>query len=435
MISSRRLFPAVALAVLSAPTLAQSRVWVVDLAGAPGAHFADNQPAVDAAADGDTILVRGRIAGSYGGFTVRDKSLVLQGELDSSTPFLVQSLPSTGQIRIEDLPADKTVVLRAMYPGSFSPTTDPAVQVSDCEGVVFLEELSMQRGDGPSGPSLPVPPSLLVQRSSSVTLVNAFAAGEHGYAGSDAGIAARLDASTTFFHHVSMFGGLGAWTNSFAPGSYTLATDGGGGLHVEGGSLFAAGSTFAGGNGGRGLLDAAMNCLPSRDGGTGLAISGAAVTFLDSEFRGGGGGLSPGTNCGAGVGGVDLVFSTGTLNVVPGVARRLVATSPVREDTNLVLRYEGVPGDFVVLLAGLDLMHPVTSPVFDSVFHLDGLFFDRAAGVVPGTGVILETIGIPELGPAVESLAVGVQTVHFDPVSLRAVLGNPSSVLLLDRSF
>ena len=56
-----------------APPLASSKTWIVDDDGGPGVDFTDIQPAIDAAAPGDLIVVRN---GDYNGF-ILFKDLIL----------------------------------------------------------------------------------------------------------------------------------------------------------------------------------------------------------------------------------------------------------------------------------------------------------------------------------------------------------------------
>ncbi|MCI0585813.1 MAG: hypothetical protein L0323_03110 [Planctomycetes bacterium] len=92
------------------PLLLQ-QVWVVDDDGGPGVNFTDLPPAIAAAADGDTLLVR---AGSYTPFTLSGKGLRILGESSVTTlvaggsPTLVTAIPATSVVyidRIRFLPA------------------------------------------------------------------------------------------------------------------------------------------------------------------------------------------------------------------------------------------------------------------------------------------------------------------------------------------
>lgn len=62
-------------------------IWIVDAQMGPGAHFADLPAAINAAANGDTILVR---AGSYASFYANGKAVTLRGEGCATTRIVGQ---------------------------------------------------------------------------------------------------------------------------------------------------------------------------------------------------------------------------------------------------------------------------------------------------------------------------------------------------------
>jgi hypothetical protein len=77
MFSPALLQPALiaSMVVLSPTAAAQPKLWIVSRSGCPLVHFAEIQPAVDAAADGDVILVRP--GAGYAAFTVDAKSIAV----------------------------------------------------------------------------------------------------------------------------------------------------------------------------------------------------------------------------------------------------------------------------------------------------------------------------------------------------------------------
>src|SRR5262245_47179671 len=83
------------LSILADPSTA--KVWFV---GGAGADFAEIQPAIDAAQDGDVILVR---PGNYRAFTCSKGVMVAA----SSTPFVI--VDDTQDPVIQDVPAGKIV--------------------------------------------------------------------------------------------------------------------------------------------------------------------------------------------------------------------------------------------------------------------------------------------------------------------------------------
>jgi hypothetical protein len=109
---------------LAAPALAQGQLWVVDDGGGAGVDFTDVQPAVDAAAEGDTILIR---PGNYTWVTIDAKSLVLIGEIATGTAYV-------DSLTVRNLAADQAVALRGLYSENW-------FEFKACLGPILGEEL------------------------------------------------------------------------------------------------------------------------------------------------------------------------------------------------------------------------------------------------------------------------------------------------------
>ncbi len=119
-------FPLLLLLTLQAP--AQS-TWIVDASGAPDADFTSIQAAVDAAADGDRILIR---AGQYHGFEIVGKGLALHGEAG------VQ-LSATGTLHVVGTQPDQTVTISDVHVRGVSIGSGQGA--TDCRGRVVLERI------------------------------------------------------------------------------------------------------------------------------------------------------------------------------------------------------------------------------------------------------------------------------------------------------
>ena len=126
---------ACALVLLSSVGLAAQKTWIVDAKNGKGTHFTDIQPAVNAASDGDTIVVR---AGNYGGFHA-NKSISILGvpgaivNRGGANPFqalTISGLTADKVIRIYGL----SIAVPIVYPSG--PT------ISNCQGRVLLENVS-----------------------------------------------------------------------------------------------------------------------------------------------------------------------------------------------------------------------------------------------------------------------------------------------------
>lgn len=140
--------------VAAAPVLAAQSTWIVDARG--GGNFADLPPAVAAAADGDTILVRAAPGIAYQPFTT-GKALRVVGLggplLDTgSAPVLLQGLPAGRRCALAGFVAPVGQQLR--------------VRVSGCQGPVHLQDLRALE----PGPTLPSTPMIAIAASWVVTL-------------------------------------------------------------------------------------------------------------------------------------------------------------------------------------------------------------------------------------------------------------------------
>ena len=432
------------LAVLAPATLsAQDNVWVVDALNLPGSDFTGLQEAIDAASEGDTILVQGRMGMSYGNSVIAGKSLELAGLLDDLSPALSLNPPELGPVRIQDLLGNQRLTMRGFVIRDeipVAPLQQSNLTISNCAGLVFIEEVQMDRSPGVAI-NQPHPPVLDVANSSAVTMVNSSLRGADGLQGSFGGNGAHLTNSTVHMDHVSIDGGTGAPTNLFTPGAQASALPGGEGMRIKGGSFFAFGCRITGGQGGRGVLNATMNCYSSAQGGTGINLRSivpfsAMMTRIETSVAGGPGGISPGINCLAGPQGDDFE-QFGFIQTINAFAHELVVASPVRESEIAVLEFRAQAGDVAFLLLG-PLGGPVQDPLaFNGLLHILPIFDIRKMGVIPTSGTLTRQFTIGELGPGVDSASIDLQAFYFRPGALFPDLtaSNPTVMLLLDSSF
>jgi hypothetical protein len=216
-------------------------------------------------------------------------------------------------------------------------------------------------------------------------------------------------------------------TASFAAGA------GSRGLTAMDGQFFAQGSVIRGGNGGAAFAGEA--CQPGGPGGPGANLAlfqfPPPMYTLDTLVHGGAGGLGFGP-CPAGSAGPAYEGATDNLQTLPGAARELSVTSPVREGQTLAWTLDGAPGDLAFVAYGLAPMNGslVTAA---GVLALQAPFNVAFAGVVPASGS--QTGGVPlnELGPGVEGAILFVQSGYFDGTSVW--FGAPSAAVLLDQAF
>ncbi|MHC5011906.1 MAG: hypothetical protein ACYTG6_13340, partial [Planctomycetota bacterium] len=269
-------------------TAASADLLIVDSAGGPGTDFADLQPAVEAAADGDTILVRAHLGGpAYGTAMIVDKSLTIVGDPDPTVPGPFPNPATNARITslwVQTLSAGKAVTVR----GLSAVSTAPTLLLTDCEGAVTIDRCVFQVNGPPPGAL--VMPTAFIARSDSVAIVGTTIEGQHGFTGFTGQAASMFDSEV---HLLDSFivGGIGQEAMFPPGGGVQPALPGALGLLVSGGHLRAHGSFVSGGAGGPGAVDAQQNCESPSFGGLGMRMfSGATqpiVELFDSRVEGG----------------------------------------------------------------------------------------------------------------------------------------------------
>ncbi len=430
-----RTTPMLALALLAtfAP-LATADLLIVDSANGPGTDFADVQSAVDAAQDGDVILVRAHTGVTYGPVKIVAKSLTLVGDPNPAlSPFFPNTAAnaSVESLSISDLPANGRVLVRSMT------GTGPAglsLLVSDCEGAVFVDRCVFQATGFPTI----VVPTALVSRSQSVSITGTSIGGQQGFTGF-AGWAATFQDSDVYLASGSISGGLGV-SAQMLPGGAINASPGNTGLIVSGGHVRASGMFILGGNGGAGMMDPQGACWSPAPGGVALSmfdgLTPSHVELLGTTLDGGNGGGIPsaGVGCTPASEGSDLEFFSGTLTKDSSLKARALVTPPtVREGEIASLRFQGPATDVAILMIG-----PPSRAIVDPLFFLGPLFTDsidyvEIIGITGLGGQIVRSFLVPDLGPGVEAVPAFMQGAFFSSAG-ELVMGDPTLTLLLDSS-
>ncbi len=129
--------------LLSLAANAQS-VLVVDLQGGPGSQFTQIQPAIDAAAPNDTIVVRPAVGPApYRGFRV-DKPLRIIGEPGARVGSSATVVPlARAAMEVRGIPAGSAVTLCGLEEDYEDPFTC-GLWIDDNRGAVFVEELLLE---------------------------------------------------------------------------------------------------------------------------------------------------------------------------------------------------------------------------------------------------------------------------------------------------
>ncbi|MEM7307298.1 MAG: hypothetical protein AAF682_11540 [Planctomycetota bacterium] len=348
---SRTLFAlaSVALPALASLGSAQGKVWVVDDDDPTRSALPSIQLAVDAACDGDAVLVR---PGAYGPFEVFDKDLVVVAESGAA----VASADGEGPaVSIAGLAAHRRVLILGLdvQAGAGVP-----VALTDNRGAVWLEDARLDAGSFGA--------ALRASDSHSVTLTRCDLAGA---VVQDGGYLAFFDGSAAA---VTVAEG-----RAFVSGS-VLTEQNGAALALEGAAAEAA------------LL------------GTTIALGGAVVDPF------------------------------GAVEVVPGQARSVDATSLLREGETGAIVLHGVPGERVPLGVGVAcrLVFPSEADGPAAVFPETVL----RTGVLPPAGSRLAEFTAGAV-PEGDDFQVGFAQAAFLDQAGIITLGAPASVVVLAARF
>ncbi|MCE9596255.1 MAG: right-handed parallel beta-helix repeat-containing protein [Planctomycetes bacterium] len=331
----------VASIALASPVLAGG---VANVSRSPIVVHTDLQPAIDAAQDGDVLLVHG---GTYAGFTIDNRALAIFGvpgeQVDIVGEVEIRNVTSARRVVLSNVDVHETITsgvdgIRALY-------------VSNCSGLVWFQDCAFLGADG-------------VDRSST---------GDGGYGGTGVEL---FNATSTLFVGCSLLGGVGGDNTSTScfPACW-LPGEGSAGLWARGATRAALyGCDALGGHGGNGGYEASQ-------GGHGIFVGQATVSLFaaNSSATGGDGGSSNVWENGRGGDGVRAPLAPATLTTLDclfvgghhgtgsaqpnfdGVpifgasvqlaptARTFTTASVARDGTSLAFTFSGEPGDHLYL--------------------------------------------------------------------------------------
>jgi hypothetical protein len=405
--------------------------------GGPGAGYPNIQSAVDAAADGDVILVRGNASSA----TVTGKSLSIVAD-DPALPSML------GNFVIAGVPAGGMVLVAGF---TISSGMGAPLSVVDCTGAVRIQDFSLTSMNYLSSA---VRPALEVRNCADVAVSSSMMQGANGvyfgvgyvYGGIEA---ASVQDSTVSFHGCTMHGGNGANGGSSSMGLPLSGTPGAAGLVTFGTSnVFLSGCTLIGGNGGNGINGGGpppMCTTTTYSHPTGGGAGGPAVLHLmpatgngfANSAVGGMGGMSGVDQCGSqpvqAQSGAAFQSNGQPWSETSGIARVLNAPRVVRESTSFVLHFAGVPGDHVYLASSQQPAH-VPALSFDGVFLGQGPYRRTSMGTIGSTGTLDVTLPLGDLGPGVAEDLRHLQCVMLD-ASGHLHVGSSAVLTRLDSAY
>jgi len=414
------------------------RVWVVAPTPGPGVDFTNVQAAVNAASNGDSVLLK---SGSYPSFGIVAKDVDVIADVGANV--------TVAGFSVRMLPAGRAVVVRGIVA---SGGTEEGAQIKNCAGHVTLEDCVLVGADGdgaftspnfdPNGSS-----GALVDGSTQVAIVRCQLFGGDGddyvpltalFGGGGDGLFA--EGSFIALYDTTCTGGAGGDVDD-DDAAWTGGT-GGDGADVDATFLFASGSTFVGGPGGIGGEDfdgftGLYTCANGGHGGHGIHEAPFGVAPVDvyllscPTFGGPGGPPFMGAPCAFGPNGQPVLDAGGTISVFQSNAFHFTATSPVREAQNVTFQFSGEDGAPVFLaIAG--------APFFLFEASLAGvLLVDPGALLLwPGTldpnGNLTYAVTANLTLPALTGAAFHTQALFFSPLSQQLVFGPASVVTVLD---
>jgi hypothetical protein len=425
MIKSVRQLLQTVLSFSALATWVNANVLVVDASGS--GNFIDIQPAVNAATDGDTILIK---TGAYSTFDVIDKALTIVG--DSGAVVQIQ-----GGIQANSLAPGKTLVLENMNAtghSSIDPNTRYGLYLSDNHGHVRVESCSVVGAAiAPLGYD-----AIRIQSCTDVAVTRTLGTGGNGSvlpepqnAWSGAGIV--VSQSTVAIYDCTFHGGVG---DSAAPSSPGL--DGASGASVAASTVFASGSSFLGGNGGGAGWGKGFSETWGGDGGNGISLAGNSIARLldDVTVGGSGGAAGQGDGSNAGSGGFDRHAASGSAFVdFAGSSKHMISPTPIRENKVVQLTFTGTQGDRVALLVSNDadqMFIPTWAGAL--LVKIDHPLWAIPVGTIPSGGMLQVPWAVGDLG------GQSVKLLHSQPVFISAMqghrkLGTVSSVVILSHLY
>jgi len=327
-------FVLVSLLLAALAGLLRADVVYVDASG--NGDFLQVQPAIDAALDGDVILVR---SGTYPGFTIDQARVFVIADAGAlvkvASKVTIKNTSTNGLVLLAGLDIEglKTYVAAEQI----------GLEILNNSGHVRIQGCNVRGGMGYDNGVMGLPggnASSIVNSSKVAFAACSLTGGTGGgiplwvVQGGDGGHGVVEQGSAVAFYDCLLKGGVGGQADYLAP--KFSAGDGGDGCRALDFGIFASGCQFQGGTGGG-------EAWTPGDGGDGLVVNpGAQAQLLSNTFAGGQGGFSfhgsfGQTGLPQSGGGVFHHFS--------GAARKLQASVLAAENASLQIQLSGEPGD------------------------------------------------------------------------------------------
>lgn len=416
----------------AAPELraAPGDVWTVALSGG---DFNQIQPAVDAAADGDVILVKPS-GWPYEAFSIFDRSLTVAAQVPGTVKI-------KGAVRVANLEQGRSVELIDL---SGEGNEDSALRVVDNFGSVRVRG-GTWKGSNATDPSK-FYSAVYVVGSEDVSLSECLIQGGWAFSGNPGGHGLYARNSSLALHSCTLYGGVGGFgSDPWETGEGGL---GGNGAFVQGGFLFATACKIQGGTGGTGEYSSD----PFGQGSGGVGGPGGVGLWVVGQSTNGSGELAqvelrqvtliagPGGSGGAygyldGPDGLPMqVNGTASVQTLPGPAATFTSDGVWTMGQPEVVTFTGQPLAQVFLVAS-SLPQFKWLPAKQGVLLVGGLPLLKYLGACDATGVLTRTFVPPDQSAALEARVLHWQAWMLTSGSTPAVLAGPLTMALVAPGF
>lgn len=388
-----------------------AQVWSVSSEPGPGVQFTSLQAAIDAAADGDVLLVTG--------VPLTPQPILIDGKgLTITSGNFLSAANWYSLLEVKNLAADQRLVLR----GVSGESATRALYLHDNAGPILLEDVRFGIfAQGIPQPQ-PLPANVLIENCASVRLERCVGYGYSPVNNQPALPSLQVVASNVVLSHSQFSGGRGQSLEPFATGT---ATPGAPAAVLNSGSILIQGCQFQGGIGGGQGIPPFFPCTQSAAGGSGLILGTGQpqVTWQASTSSAGANGCSQPPSS------LDVWQQSGTLTNWGGIPPQSYFDSPTFETLSLQQHHRGNPGEFVFVSLGQQAPLALSSQFSGAVTVPFSVNFLFSGQITSPTGVLDSLLITPNITPTVIDLCTQGWFVAAD-FSVR--LSSASSLTLFD---
>lgn len=402
---------------------ARADVWIVTKApsGSPN-EFAEIQPAIDAASDGDVILVRN---GDYAPISIEGKQLSVVADAGQNFVRLASAGPGSSAISVSGLRGEQRVVLKGL--------NGNGIRFRDSLGSIWLESVMSLFGE----------PALAIERCRQVDVVSSILTSTstefdpEGNPISRARPGVEIVDSHVVISRSSVVGGSGGGGFVSSTGAIVSGTRGQSGLEMQRGTLRLQQCSVLGGSAGGSIFDASTGvCTPTYDGATALTLIDVDAALIACDVMGGAGGIGDPGFCPTGEQGLVAVTQGGTLSWAAGALHDLRVSTPIREGSHAGVEVFASPNEVALIFAATRLAsQPMLDPMNFSVLSPHAwLVAIPALSATSGSLLVGQVSAqVPALPPGVDAFEIFLEASFCGPAECTWMPG--AQVLVIDSRF